>query len=377
MKFNSVLEIVEDLKKGRAVIVIDDESRENEGDLVVASSFITPEMINFMSREAGGLICVSLTEDQVSRLELPLMVDEGKNLSSNKTAFTISVEAREGVSTGISARDRAQTVRVVSNPNSSKEDIVSPGHIFPIQAQRGGVLKRAGHTEASVDFCRLAGLNPSGVICEIINPDGTMARTKELLHFAKKHQLKIGTIEDLIDYLIANESFVDEIARTQFFNQYVEGFEVCIFKDKIYNTEHLAFVKGEISPEKPCLVRVHSSSILGDVFGVMDNDGGTYLRKSFEMINQEGGVLVYLTMRHTLSALVGLHKHSKGKDLPPLDVKDYGVGAQILRTLGVTKIRLITNSTKKRVGLKGYGLNIEELVRLDTKGNLKLIRKES
>ncbi|MYE07569.1 MAG: 3,4-dihydroxy-2-butanone-4-phosphate synthase [Oligoflexia bacterium] len=379
MTFNTVPELIEDLKSGQMIIIVDDENRENEGDLVLPSDFVNAEAINFMSLKARGLICVALTHKQVEHLGLPLMVDHERNLSPNKTAFTVSVEAAYGISTGISAADRAQTIKVVADPSSSKKDIITPGHIFPIRSHKGGVLKRAGHTEASVDFCRLAGLNPAAVICEIINPDGSMARVPDLKKFSEQHKIKIGTIEDLIHHRIIHESFVEEKISAPFQSDLYKGFTLKVFQDKINNLEHLVFLKGNIKDGSPVLTRVHSSCITGDLFGGQVTKSGKYLRFALEKMNQEGrGVLIYLCLEsiaHRLVNRVQSHldfkqinssNEKKSSFLPLMaDEKDYGVGAQILRALGVTKLRLLTNSTKKRVGLKGYGLEIVETVPLE------------
>lgn len=365
MGFHTVDEIVEELKKGRFVILIDDENRENEGDLIMASDFITPSAINFMTKEARGLVCVSILEEQAKQLSLPLMVREEENFSLHQTAFTVSVEAAKGVSTGISAADRAQTVKVLCDPRSQKEDIISPGHIFPIRAQKGGVLKRAGHTEASVDFCRLAGLNPSAVICEIVNSDGTMARIPELLEFAQKHNLKIGTIESLIKYRLAHDSLVEERIKTSFQSGLGKNWNLSVFYDSVNDREHLAFVKGKINSKKAVLVRVQTSCLTGDLFQDQLLPTGEYLQGAIQMINKEGsGVLVYLRMQNSLSKFVEYHRSKKksGAEVSPLksDDRDYGIGAQILRALGISKIKLITNRASKKIGLKAYGLTIEK-----------------
>lgn len=371
MSFNSVKEIIEDLKKGKFIILIDDENRENEGDLIVASDFVTPKSINFMTKEARGLVCVSLSAEQVKRLSLPLMVREEDNFSPQRTAFTVSVEAASGVSTGISAEDRARTVKVVCDPKSKPEDIISPGHIFPIRAQKGGVLKRAGHTEASVDFCILAGLNPSSVICEIVNPDGTMARIPELLKFAQKHNLKIGTIESLIRYRLAHDSLVEERVKTSFQTGLGEGWRLFVFYDAINDREHLALVKGKVDFKKAVLVRVQTSCLTGDLFQDEFLPTGKHLQKAIDYINKEGsGALVYLRMQNTLSKFVEYHKNKKERKDFSLTLKsdnrDYGIGAQILRALGISKIKLITmtDSSERKIGLKGYGLTVEETVPL-------------
>ncbi len=380
MLFNTVPELIEDLKAGRMVIIVDDETRENEGDLVLPTDFVNASSINFMSLQARGLICVALTRQQVDRLGLSLMVEDERNLSPNKTAFTVSVEAAKGISTGISAADRAQTIKVVADISSGKQNIITPGHVFPIRSHKGGVLKRAGHTEASVDLCRLAGLNPSAVICEIINPDGSMARVPDLKIFSEKHKIKIGTIEDLIRYRITHESFVEEKISAPFQSGICEGFTVHVFQDTINNLEHLVFSKGNIADGQPVLTRVHSSCITGDLFSGQVTKSGEYLRFSLQKINQEGkGILIYLCLESIANRLVNRvqsyldlnqqKSSEKSTTLPPMplmaDEKDYGIGAQILRSLGVTKLRLLTNSTKKRVGLKGYGLEVVETVPLN------------
>lgn len=389
-EMNSIDEIVEDIKLGKMVILIDDEDRENEGDLIFAADFVTPEKINFMSREARGLICLSLTSEQIMKLEIPLMVKDDLNLSPNKTAFTVSIEAREGISTGISAHDRSRTVQVAASPSAVAKDIITPGHIFPIRAQDGGVLKRAGHTEASVDLARMAGLNPAAVICEVMNDDGTMARTPDLISFAKKHDIKIGTIVDLIEHRMRNETLIEEEAKAQLPNIYGDGFEVRVFKSLVNGLEHVALTKGEISPNDDVLVRVHSECMTGDVFGSLRCDCGPQLHKALDMINKEGkGVLLYLRQEGRGIGLVNKIKsyelQEKGMDTVEANVhlgfkpdqRDYGIGAQILRALNVTKMKLMTNNPSKKVGLKGYGLEIVEQVALETtpsKENLKYLK---
>jgi len=372
--FNTVPELIKDLKAGNMIIIVDDEARENEGDLVLPSDFINATAINFMSLKARGLICVALTHKQVDSLGLSLMVAHEKNLSPNKTAFTVSVEAAHGISTGISAADRAHTIKVVSNPDATKKDIITPGHIFPIRAHKGGVLKRAGHTEASVDFCRLSGLNPAAVICEIINPDGTMARVPDLKKFSKEHNIKIGSIEDLIRYRITHESFVEEKVSAPFQSDIYKGFTIHVFQDTLNNRDHLVFSKGDLKNKAPVLTRVHSSCLTGDLFGGQITKSGHYLKASLDKIQKEGrGILVYLCLESYSDRLINKVRAYKrisvgSKDKTPIaDEKDYGVGAQILRSLGVTKIRLITNSPQKRVGLKGYGLEIIETCPLKLK----------
>lgn len=381
MELNSMADIVEDIRNGKMVILVDDEDRENEGDLIIASDYITPQVVNFMASEARGLICLALCSEQIHRLGIPLMVNDSLNHSPNKTAFTVSIEAAHGVSTGISAADRALTIKVASSPTATAKDIIVPGHVFPIRAQEGGVLKRAGHTEASVDLARIAGLNQAAVICEIMNPDGTMARLPELKAFAKKHSIKIGTIESLIKYRVQNESLVEEKARALLPSIYGEGFEVRAFVDKLDGREHLALVKGDISGEEPVLVRVHTECVMGDVFGSLRTRSGEYLQEAMRQIDKVGsGVILYLRFESMDERLVNriksYHLIDRGEprteDMVKVfksDDKDYGIGAQILRALGVRKIKLLTNNPSKRVGLKGYGLEIVESVSLPIDAN--------
>ena len=376
MSLNSISELIEDIKSGRPVILVDDEDRENEGDLVIAADYITPQMVNFMAMEARGLICLSLTGEQIERLDLPLMTKEETNRSPNRTAFTVSIEAAKGVSTGISAADRALTIKVAASPSAKPEDIIVPGHVFPIRAQEGGVLKRAGHTEASVDLAKLAGLNPAAVICEIMNPDGTMSRMGQLVEFAKKHDIKIGTIESLIRYRIQNESFVVERAQAKMPNRYGHDYRIHVFENILDGREHVAVVKGELHPDKPALVRVHSECLMGDVFRSLRTRSGDYLELSLNRIEEEGsGVVVYLRLEDMGARLrqrvLSYHQVDQGepateasKQVFRSDDRDYGIGAQILRALGIRQLRLITNSHAKRVGLKGYGLEIVEEIAL-------------
>lgn len=376
MSLNTIPEIIEDIKSGKAVILVDDEDRENEGDLIVAADYITPQMVNFMAVEARGLICLSLTGEQIERLDVPLMTKDERNRSPNRTAFTVSIEAAKGISTGISAADRALTIKVASNPSARPEDIIVPGHVFPIRAQEGGVLKRAGHTEASVDLARMAGLNPAAVICEIMNPDGTMARMGSLIEFAKKHNIKIGTIESLIRYRAQTESFLIERAQAQLPSRYGKDFRIHVFENTLDGREHVAIVKGTIDPEKPTLARVHSECIMGDVFKSLRTLSGDYLEESMKRIeNEESGVLIYLRLedmgQRLRNRVLSYHQLDQGetpseesKKVFRSDDRDYGIGAQILRALGVRQLRLITNSHAKRVGLKGYGLEIVEEIAL-------------
>ena len=365
--FHCVEEMIEDIRQGKMVILIDDEDRENEGDLILAADRVTPETINFMAKEARGLICLSMTCEQIDRLALPLMVKEGENFSPNKTAFTVSIEAASGVTTGISAADRSHTVYVASRPEAVKTDVIVPGHIFPLKAQSGGVLKRAGHTEASVDLAQLAGCNPSAVICEVMNDDGTMARVDQLKIFAERHNLKIGTIASLIEYRLQNETLVEEINSDslQGFSGY-DGFKIRAFRSLIDGSEHLVFQRGEINSETPVLVRVQLESVTRDVLGGLQTGIESPLAQSMSMIEEQGvGVLLYLRgQRQNLSVAQELASASGHGPSGGMDQKDYGTGAQILRSLGLKQIRLIANHPVKRAGLVGYGLEIVDTVPL-------------
>ena len=364
----SIGEALEDLRQGKMIILVDDEDRENEGDLTMAAEKVTSEAINFMARYGRGLICLSLDPERVERLKLPLMVQD--NRSRFQTAFTVSIEAKEGVSTGISAADRAHTILTAVADDASPDDLVQPGHVFPLRARRGGVLFRAGQTEGSIDLARLAGLKPAGVICEIMNDDGTMARRPDLDRFAKKHGLNIATVADIIAYRMRNESFVHTEAETVLPTPFGE-FKAVAFTNEMDNSEHLALVKGEIDPEKEILVRVHSECLTGDVFGSFRCDCGDQLKTALETIVQEGvGVVIYLRQEGRgigfANKLKAYALQDKGLDTVEAneelgfepDLRDYGVGAQILVALGVKKMRIMTNNPKKIIGLEGYDLTV-------------------
>ncbi len=380
MAISAIPEAIEDIKNGKMVILVDDEDRENEGDLCMAAEFVTPEAINFMAKHGRGLICLTLNEELAQKINLHLMVND--NQSRFKTAFTVSIEARKGVTTGISAHDRATTIRTAIADHVKPDDIVSPGHIFPILARKGGVLVRTGQTEGSVDLARLAGLKPSGVICEIMKDDGTMARMPDLEVFAKEHGLKIVTIADLINFRMKTESFVRRAASATLPTAFGGDFKFIVYENDVDDMKHVALVKGDIGPDDAVLVRVHSECMTGDVFGSMRCDCGDQLHTAMEMINEEGkGVIVYM---HQEGRGIGLVNKVKAYDLQEHgrdtveanielgfkeDLRDYGIGAQILVDLGVRKIRLLTNNPKKIVGLEGYGMTIVGRASIEIKPN--------
>jgi 3,4-dihydroxy 2-butanone 4-phosphate synthase / GTP cyclohydrolase II len=384
MKFNTIEEGIADIRSGKMVILVDDEDRENEGDLTMAAEAVTPEAINFMAKYGRGLICLSLTPERVETLQLPMMTTD--NTSQFGTAFTISIESRKGVTTGISAADRATTIRTAIDPAKGAADLARPGHVFPLRARPGGVLQRAGQTEGSVDLARLAGLYPAGVICEVMNDDGTMARVPELTEFAGKFGLKIITVKDLIAYRVKKESLVRRVAVTKLPTSYGSDFTAILYANDIDGLNHIALVKGDIQPEDEVLVRVHSECLTGDVFGSLRCDCGEQLHHAMEIIDKEGkGVLLYMRQEGRGIGIEGKLKayelQDKGKDTVEAnlalgykaDLRDYGVGAQILRDIGVRKMRLLTNNPKKIIGLEGYGLDVVARVPIETHPHAKNI----
>src|SRR3989338_3379843 len=388
MAIKRVEEAIRDIKDGKMVILVDDEDRENEGDLTMAAGKVTPEAINFMTKFGRGLICLTLTEGKADELELKPMVSE--NTSKLKTAFTVSIDAKKGVTTGVSAYDRAHTILTAIEDGSKPEDLARPGHIFPLRARKGGVLVRTGQTEGSVDLARLAGLKAAGIICEIMKDDGTMARMPDLEKFAKEHNLRIVTIADIIEYRLRKDRLVRRVAEAVVPTRYGGDFKAIAYENDVDFHEHMAMVKGEINPEEPVLVRVHSECLTGDVFGSERCDCGDQLKCAMKLIEKEGnGVILYMHQEGRGIGLANKIKayalQDKGMDTVEAneklgfkaDLRDYGIGAQILLDLGVKKMRIMTNNPKKIVGLEGYGLKVVERVPIEViphKRNLEYLR---
>ncbi|MDP6788266.1 MAG: 3,4-dihydroxy-2-butanone-4-phosphate synthase [Rhodospirillales bacterium] len=356
---SSIDEIIEEARNGRMFVLIDDEQRENEGDLVIPAQMATPETVNFMAKFGRGLICLALTSERVRHLDLPLMARQ--NASRHQTAFTVSIEARDGISTGISASDRARTIAAAIDPSKGADDIVSPGHVFPLEARDGGVLVRAGHTEAAADLARLAGLNPSGVICEIMNDDGTMARLPDLEKFARTHGLKVGTIADLIAYRLRHDRIVEAALETTLQSLYGGEFRMIVYINRISYAEHIALIKGDLGDNEPVLVRMHALNVLDDVLGDHSAGKAGELHRAMHMIGKNGSGVVVLIREPHRTSLSDRVRASMGEESEKVsELRAYGVGAQILLDLGVRDMILLSNTQRTIVGLEGYGLSVVE-----------------